>query len=203
MSDEYSQPTLELSRTFEGWWLPRRPLCCDDDYAALRRRSRADALRCKHIEANPSALVNTIVVALPRLKTFASLASREAARATSMICLAASNSSVPWLLHHSSRFLTSALAPMSFPRIAAGSGVRRPGRRVRNVLLRDLIRTDRVESMEYLQRIARTRRQLIADVEGSEPETAGILLAHIDELGQALNQHYRPAQSRFSGDSDQ
>ena len=45
MSDEYSQPTLELSRTFEGWWLPRRPLCCDDDYAALRRRSRADALR--------------------------------------------------------------------------------------------------------------------------------------------------------------
>ena len=42
-----------------------------------------------------------------------------------------------------------------------------------------------------------------ADVEGSEPETAGILLAHIDEFGQALNQHYRPAQSRFSGDSDQ
>ena len=72
-----------------------------------------------------------------------------------------------------------------------------------NVLLRDLIRTDRVESMEYLQRIARTRRQLIADVEGSEPETAGILLAHIDELGQALNQHYRPAQPRFSDDSDQ
>lgn len=31
MSDEYSQPTLELSRTFEGWWLPRRPLCCDDE----------------------------------------------------------------------------------------------------------------------------------------------------------------------------
>ena len=40
-------------------------------------------------------------------------------------------------------------------------------------------------------------------VEGSEPETAGILLAHIDELGQALNQHYRPAQPRFSDDSDQ
>lgn len=61
------------------------------------------------------------------------------------------------------------------------------------------------EAQEVLevQRIARTRRQLIADVEGSEPETAGILLAHIDELGQALNQHYRPAQSRFSGDSDQ
>ena len=36
-----------------------------------------------------------------------------------------------------------------------------------------------------------------------EPETAGILLAHIDELGQALNQHYRPAQPRFSDDSDQ
>ena len=62
MSDEYSQPTLELSRTFEGWWLPRRPLCCDDDYSQLVRRSRTDALRCKHIEANPSALVNTIVV---------------------------------------------------------------------------------------------------------------------------------------------
>lgn len=62
MSDEYSQPTLELSRTFEGWWLPRRPLCCDDDYARLRRRSRAAALRCKHIESNPAALVNTIVV---------------------------------------------------------------------------------------------------------------------------------------------
>lgn len=41
------------------------------------------------------------------------------------------------------------------------------------------------------------------NVEGSEPETAGILLAHIDELGQALNQHYRPAQPRFSDDSDQ
>lgn len=26
--------------------------------------------------------------------------------------------------------------------------------------------------MEYLQRIARTRRQLIADVEGSEPENS-------------------------------
>lgn len=62
MTDDYVQGTLELSRTFEGWWLPRRPLCCDDDYSALRRRSRADALRCKHIEANPSALVNTIVV---------------------------------------------------------------------------------------------------------------------------------------------
>lgn len=86
-------------------------------------------------------------------------------------------------------------------RLLAALGAHAVG--LRNVLLRDLIRTDRVESMEYLQRIARTRRQLIADVEGSEPETAGILLAHIDELGQALNQHYRPAQSRFSGDSDQ
>lgn len=62
ISDEYSQPTLELSRTFEGWWLPERPLCCDDDYSQLHRRSRADALKCKHIEANPAALVNTIVV---------------------------------------------------------------------------------------------------------------------------------------------
>ena len=62
MSEKYSQPTLDLSRTFEGWWLPRRPLCCDADYSRLRRRSRADALRCTHIEANPAALVNTIVV---------------------------------------------------------------------------------------------------------------------------------------------
>ena len=62
MSENYSQPTLELSRTFEGWWLPERPLCCDDDYSQLRRRSRADALRCKHVETNPAALVNTIVV---------------------------------------------------------------------------------------------------------------------------------------------
>ena len=62
MSEEYSQPTLELSRTFEGWWLPERPLCCDDDYSQLHRRSRADALKCKHVETNPAALVNTIVV---------------------------------------------------------------------------------------------------------------------------------------------
>ncbi|WP_072727080.1 MULTISPECIES: replication initiation protein [Bifidobacterium] len=62
MSDDYSQPTLELARTFEGWYLPQRPMCCDDDYSALTRRSRADALRYKHIETNPSALVNTIVV---------------------------------------------------------------------------------------------------------------------------------------------
>ena len=34
-SDEYSQPTLELSRTFEGWWLPERPLCCDDPFVAV------------------------------------------------------------------------------------------------------------------------------------------------------------------------
>mgnify|MGYP002517408810 FL=1 len=62
MSETYSQPTLELSRTFEGWWLPQRPLCCDDDYSQLRRRSRADALKRKHVETNPAALVNTIVV---------------------------------------------------------------------------------------------------------------------------------------------
>ena len=35
MSDEYSQPTLELSRTFEGWWLPERALCCDDPFVAV------------------------------------------------------------------------------------------------------------------------------------------------------------------------
>ena len=64
-------------------------------------------------------------------------------------------------------------------------------------------RTTPPQEVLEVQRIARTRRQLIADVEGSEPETAGILLAHIDELGQALNQHYRPAQPRFSDDSDQ
>lgn len=34
-SDEYSQPTLELSRTFEGWWLPERALCCDDPFVAV------------------------------------------------------------------------------------------------------------------------------------------------------------------------
>ena len=62
MSERYFQPTLDLARTFEGWWLPERPLCCDDDYTRLRRRSRADALRCKQIEANPAAMVNLIVV---------------------------------------------------------------------------------------------------------------------------------------------
>ena len=62
MSEEYSQPTLELSRTFEGWWLPERPLCCDADYSLLRRRSRAEALKHTHIETNPSALVNMLVV---------------------------------------------------------------------------------------------------------------------------------------------
>jgi hypothetical protein len=35
MSDEYSQPTLELSRTLEGWWLPERALCCDDPFVAV------------------------------------------------------------------------------------------------------------------------------------------------------------------------
>ena len=65
MSEKYSQPTLELSRTFEGWYLPQRPLCCDDDYSQLVRRSRTDALRCKHVEANPAALVNMIVFSSP------------------------------------------------------------------------------------------------------------------------------------------
>lgn len=62
MSDDYVQGTLELSVPFERLWLPRRPLCCDDDYSQLRRRSRADALRYKHIEANPAAQVNMLVV---------------------------------------------------------------------------------------------------------------------------------------------
>lgn len=59
MSNEYVQGTLELTRAFDGWWLPQRPLCCDDDYSQLVRRSRIDALRCKHIEANPAAQVRT------------------------------------------------------------------------------------------------------------------------------------------------
>ncbi len=62
MTDDYVQGTLELTRAFDSWWLPQRPLCCDDDYSQLHRRSRADALKCKHVETNPSALVNTIVV---------------------------------------------------------------------------------------------------------------------------------------------
>lgn len=62
MSNEYVQGTLELTRAFDGWWLPQRPLCCDDDYSQLVRRSRIDALRCKHIEANPAAQVNMLVV---------------------------------------------------------------------------------------------------------------------------------------------
>lgn len=62
MSEEYSQPTLELPRAFEAWYLPQRPLCCDADYSLLRRRSRAEALKHTHIETNPSALVNMLVV---------------------------------------------------------------------------------------------------------------------------------------------
>lgn len=62
MSNEYVQGTLALAVPFERLWLPRRPLCCDDDYSQLRRRSRTDALRCKHIEANPAAQVNMLVV---------------------------------------------------------------------------------------------------------------------------------------------
>ena len=62
MADDWVQGTLKLSVPFERLWLPQRPLCCDDDYSRLRRRSRADALRCKHIEANPRALVNMLVV---------------------------------------------------------------------------------------------------------------------------------------------
>lgn len=61
MTDDYVQGTLELTRAFDGWWLPQRPLCCDDDYSQLVRRSRADALRCKHVEANPACQANMIV----------------------------------------------------------------------------------------------------------------------------------------------
>lgn len=61
MSNEYVQGTLELTRAFDGWWLPQRPLCCDDDYSQLVRRSRTDALRCKHVEANPACQANMIV----------------------------------------------------------------------------------------------------------------------------------------------
>ena len=42
MSNEYVQGTLELTRAFDGWWLPQRPLCCDDDYSQLVRRSRIE-----------------------------------------------------------------------------------------------------------------------------------------------------------------
>lgn len=62
MSDDYVQGTLELSVPFERLWMPRRPLCCDDDYSQMRRRSRRDALKCKHIEANPQTQVNMLVV---------------------------------------------------------------------------------------------------------------------------------------------
>lgn len=61
MTDEHMQGALTLSRAFDGWWLPRRPLCCDGDYSQLRRRSRAEALRCSQIEVNPAAVANMIV----------------------------------------------------------------------------------------------------------------------------------------------
>ncbi|MGJ0595218.1 replication initiation protein, partial [Bifidobacterium longum subsp. longum] len=62
MTEKIAQPTLELPRAFEAWYLPQRPLCCDADYSLLRRRSRAEALKHTHIETNPSALVNMLVV---------------------------------------------------------------------------------------------------------------------------------------------
>jgi hypothetical protein len=62
MTEKLAQPTLDLPTAFDAWYLPRRPLCCDDDYAQLRRRSRADALKHEHIETNPAALVNMLVV---------------------------------------------------------------------------------------------------------------------------------------------
>ena len=43
MTEKLAQPTLDLPTAFDAWYLPRRPLCCDADYAQLRRRSRADA----------------------------------------------------------------------------------------------------------------------------------------------------------------
>lgn len=62
MSEKYSQPTLDLPEAFDSWYLPRRPLCCDGDYSEVRRRNRSDALLREHIEANPSSLVNMLVV---------------------------------------------------------------------------------------------------------------------------------------------
>ena len=62
MSENYSQPTLELSRTFEDWYLPQRPLCCDYYEHGVHRLKREDALKCRHIETNPLALSNLIVV---------------------------------------------------------------------------------------------------------------------------------------------
>lgn len=62
MSEKFSQPTLELTRSFDAWYLPRRPLCCNEDYARLRRRSRSDALTHSHIETNPAAMTNLLVV---------------------------------------------------------------------------------------------------------------------------------------------
>ena len=61
MSDDYTQGELELRLDFGQWWLPRRPLCCDE-YDRQRRRSRDDALGYRFIEPNPSALTNLLVV---------------------------------------------------------------------------------------------------------------------------------------------
>ena len=41
MTEKLAQPTLDLPTAFDAWYLPRRPLCCDADYAQLHRRSRA------------------------------------------------------------------------------------------------------------------------------------------------------------------
>jgi hypothetical protein len=62
MTEKLTQPTLDLPSAFASWYLPQRPLCCDGDYTRLRRRSRADALTHSHIETNPAALVNMLVV---------------------------------------------------------------------------------------------------------------------------------------------
>ena len=62
MTEKLTQPTLDLPSAFASWYLPQRPLCCDGDYTRLRRRSRADALTHTHIETNPAALLNLLVV---------------------------------------------------------------------------------------------------------------------------------------------
>ena len=85
----------------------RNLLACSQSLGMVVSSSHGTAMRSL-ADCSP-ATCSAFLRRLPRRKMFASLASREAARATSMICLAASCSSVPWLFHHSSRLLTSAL----------------------------------------------------------------------------------------------
>lgn len=60
-STELAIDLPNLTAEFAQWWLPRRPLCCDD-YAEQQRRSREDALRYRMIEVNPAAVVDLLVV---------------------------------------------------------------------------------------------------------------------------------------------